>query len=238
MDHRRRICCSFFALVLLAVEALARSKSAHMNVAGIVLMWFSSALFIVWTVLLTSCVFFGWPISAEALPLWPKQHSLKQHPPEPISPPHLELEQSRLLKNSTTETNSLLLTSWKNVGASAVLQPEFRTIIEAESQGIPLYVASGQFADIFPTATRLITDRLPRSIQYPWTNLLIYSEIIFKDSSDQMFTQQLVTRPLIQRGHTFLSDVRTGEKERLESHFRAAAQKLDKNTAKTKTGSD
>jgi hypothetical protein len=214
----------FFAIILLALASLARTSVAKFATPAMALFWFCIILFMVWCCLLTSCVFFRWPISVEAFPL----------KPQAAQAPRLTLEQSRLIDKSGTETNATMLTSWKNIGGTVAIKPEFRTIIEDELLASPLYIARGQYADIDPTATRLITDRLPDTIRHPWTNLLIYNEVIFEDSNNQMFTQRLVTRPLIVLGHASLSDVRTEERDKLERHFRAAAEKLDLNTKKEK----
>lgn len=61
----------FFAFVLLVLAKFSTSKASIFRKPATVLMWFCVILFIVWCGLLTSCVFFNWPVSVKMLPLSP-----------------------------------------------------------------------------------------------------------------------------------------------------------------------
>jgi hypothetical protein len=90
-----------FAFVLLILAGISQRPNPILHRPAIVLIWFSTALFILWCGLLTGCVFFQWPIPVRSLPLLP--------PPEPVVPAATSLEVR--LYNGPAQEGALLGTT-------------------------------------------------------------------------------------------------------------------------------
>jgi hypothetical protein len=71
-----------FTVILLVLARLSTSKAVGFAQPAKVLMWFCVALFVVWASLLTTCVFFKWPVRVQDLPVSP----VPPKPDDPVPP--------------------------------------------------------------------------------------------------------------------------------------------------------